>query len=786
MTTASNYPDSFDNAGNLFVVFDDMRVRLAEDYNPGDTAITVLGDETVMRRFNNTGVITLTEQCSDPESRALSLSYTARTLTTFEGLAVLPGFTDVPKPKILTNVTQNVMAAHHNNVKDAVVAIQHFAGKKGEIAARPLEGTMEERVNYLRKIVLQPKAWFSVDKTVGLAPFTVTFTDKSFRLGTDGTSISVTSVWDFGDNTSNISLISDINVSSIVPSTISNVSVIEVGPGNTITKTYNQPGLYTVKLTVTNDFGTDSVAFEDLISARYPAPEEAVVTFLAKSNQIITRAGVPATGPYTVTPIIRAPINSVIDMGIPSGENPGNPGYTYAGEKLGPGGSPIDMIQTYTWSLSDDVPHSNSPATRAVFSVGGNYDLVLRCDTEFGSYRITSYEGAFDIVERYSLWLWLYSSDTPSTTRTASVSEFGLLSETFKALVSPVALNVDQSFLVDSISNPVPNQTQQQREFHRNTGFSPATSTASGNGGSCLLWWASGRAPAGSKLGEQVFSSQFTGFTQVYSAGFTGLMRPWNWVSMASTKKAYFILGQDRTNTVPASFTSPTYQAKDAVSLADYSVASPAVVLGPTNYKNGANELTNNEVAYDNDPTHVTPDPETRTVYGESLQGNMSVYRSCWNGDAGYFLRNEGAGVFFRIKSFYKTSGNTGEPFLDIRKLPDMPGAARTEGQLVSLSTGVFFFNNSGGISAYNPITGVWGTGGPGVNSASFRSLQDTTKSEFDSTDQTLLAASDGDKLAYLSFDYSNRAFIRFNEVDTTFSSVTSRPSGSQWNMGIF
>jgi hypothetical protein len=164
----------------------------------------------------------------------------------------------------------------------------------------------------------------------------------------------------------------------------------------------------------------------------------------------------------------------------------------------------------------------------------------------------------------------------------------------------------------------------------------------------------------------------------------------------------------------------------------------------------------------------------------------MSVYRSCWKDDAGFFLRNQGTGTFFRIKSFYRTSGNTSEPFINIKKLPDMTGSSKVEGQLVALSTGVYFFSNSGAVAAYNPTTGVWGTGGPGVNSPAFKALQDSTVSGFDSESQTLLAASDGDKLAYLSFDYSAKAFIKFNETDTTFSSVTSRPSGDQWNMTIF
>ena len=119
----SLFPDAFDSNDNLYQVADALRVRLAEDYNPGDTSITVLGDETTMRRFSTTGVITLTDQCAPVDERAISFSYTSRTLTTFDGLILLSGFTDNAKPKNLTSVTQNVMADHHNVIKDAIINI---------------------------------------------------------------------------------------------------------------------------------------------------------------------------------------------------------------------------------------------------------------------------------------------------------------------------------------------------------------------------------------------------------------------------------------------------------------------------------------------------------------------------------------------------------------------------------------------------------------------------------------------------------------------------------------
>jgi len=192
-----------------------------------------------------------------------------------------------------------------------------------------------------------------------------------------------------------------------------------------------------------------------------------------------------------------------------------------------------------------------------------------------------------------------------------------------------------------------------------------------------------------------------------------------------------------------------------------------------SNYKNGAIELSSNTISFN---------------YRDSIESFFSVYRYAWHEDSGYILRNEG-GLFYRISSFYKTSGISGEPFVDIRKLSDMPGS-RVEGTLVSLSQGVYFFNNSGSVAAYGPSTGVWTSGGPGSTSSLFRSLQDTSKLGFDDATNTLISASDGDKIAFLSYDYSSKCFIKFNEADTTFKSITNSPDRTgdtvQWQMYIF
>lgn len=771
--TSSNFPKNFDSDDNLFLVHDSLRLTLAEDYNPGDKTITVDGDPDVFLKFPPTGIITLTEQCSPIDQRAISFYYGAKgAVNTFEKLELIPGFPDVVKPKRITHVTQNVMAQHHNYLKDAVIAIQRFLGVKGTTDAKPLGETIEGRINFLRKLVLTPKAWFSVNKTVGLIPLEVEFTEQAFRTG-DGS--DVTFIWDFGDQTcsaisiistisgisiisggSCISTLSTISVTSVVPISETNVSVIDID-GGTLRKTYTKAGKYSVKLTVKNKYGEDTITFEDLINARIPAPDEAVINFVPRSGQITTD-GLPTGGPYTTPPRIRAAANTFIDMEIPSGVNP-NTGRSYGGEEL-EDFSPVDPIVEYTWSLADDLEHQNLPTARAGYSIGGIYDLILRVDTHLGAYRITSYEDAIDIIERTNMWLWVYGVNQT----TVNAYEYGLLSETFKKSNAGFDVIRDNSFLTGTN-----NEAQAKREFERNTGFTIRGTTPSGSNGTAYLFWAGG----GTLASQKIKASEYNGFLDTYTDPNdfpVDIVRPWNWVFLSSGTKAYFFLGAD---TSPTPFTNTTEQSIGRLDLSSLTYGTDSVDI--SFYKNGANELI--------DMPSGTPGFDGG---GEPLYGRFAVYRSAWKDNVGYFLRNDNVGSFFKIKNFYRTEGTVVDPFLSIKKLPDMAGPVKVEGQLVALSNGVYFFNNSGSISAYNDSAGVWETGGPSSNSVSFRSIQDVTTSGFDNPANTLLATSDNDKIVYLSFDYSPNAFVKFNAQDLTFTNMGSRPTGTQWIMGVF
>ena len=365
------------------------------------------------------------------------------------------------------------------------------------------------------------------------------------------------------------------------------------------------------------------------------------------------------------------------------------------------------------------------------------------------------YDNAFDIVENYNLWMWVFSDAD-----TVHSYEYGLISQTFKAAGPSKTIARNHSFL-----NSLPNSAQQIFEFNRNVGFAPRSVVASGQGGTAMLYWAGGRQTGHPTTDETINALEFNGFNSTYTTR-SSITRQWNWLNLNSTSVSYFVFG-DVASRLP--FTSYTDINKSSYDLS--SLTSSSTPLIDINYFNGAGELQSNPTVYDSG--------------GSSTYGDYSVYRGCWKGNSGYFARNDGVGPFFRLKNFYRTEGFSSEPFLNIRKLQDIQGATKLEGQMTNLSTGVYVLNNTGSVSKFDDTALVWSTGGPGVNSLLYRSLQDTSAIGFDDPRNTLLVTSDNDKRAYISFDYSENAFLVFSEIDLTFKLLSPRPAGNQWLMGI-
>ncbi len=745
----TNFPNLLDNDDNLFLVHDSLRVRLVEDYKPGDTSIFIEGDEEIIARFPPTGIITLTEQCSEIDKRAISLYYGSRTNVSFDNLEVLPEFEDVIKSKKITNVTMNVLNKHHNHLKDALIAIETFLGISGQKDQAPFGETITGRINFLKDLVLQPRAWFNISNRKGLVPLTVKLKEDSFRKGDE----NITYTWEVKNNT-------ESSWTIIYP----DLDEEE----NLYSYTFSTPGLYDIRLTVKNKYGQDIVTFEKSINAKIEAPKEATINIIPKISQNY-KEGDPIGGPYVSYPKIRSSTNTFIEIEVPEGENPSDLNYSYSGELLDGSGNPIDPILEYTWKLGDELVHTNSNYTKASYSIGGYYDIILRVDTKLGSYRITKYENSIDIIENQNLWLFNLKNKNSTSGGTLETWEFGLLSETFKILGNQtISLDRNDSFL-DNYDDSVYDATTKERakkEFFKNVEFAQQGTLSSGDRGNSLLFWASG---GGVIEDQEIKVRKYNAFNDTYSSLSPINNRPWNWASLVSTDKVYFILGQYETSP-NSNFANPIRTDYDLAS----TTASSPITLNTSNFENGAEELLNHASYFNTD--------------GIPTNGYFAVYRTAWKDSTGYILRNSSVNEFFRISDFYKTNGNLSSPFNTITRLPDMSGLAKTEGELVSLSNGIFFFNNSGEISAWNDTSLSWETGRANSSSYSFRSLQDSNQSGFDNKSNSLLAASDGDKLAYLSYDYSTNTFIKFNSIDLTFSSAGNklRPNGYQLKIGIY
>jgi PKD repeat protein len=707
------YPDALDAHDNLHLVHDLLLVHLSSDYNPGDTSIKVSGDTS---GFPPSGILTMTEQSGDPSERAVTFSYSAVGVGEFTGIEVLDISPNVFKPAIKTKVTQNVVADHHNAIKDALISVQEFIGVKGTLDVRPFGETVEGRVNFLRKLVLKPRAWFRANRFIGIVPLTVEFIDLSFRSPTNY-------CWKFGDDTVSSISLSSVSCASIssLSSVLSVVSNPSTYPGGGVLKTYYTPGIFDVYLEVSNDFGSDILEIPGYITARLRAPEEAIIDF-EPDNATQSLVG----------DILKTRTDSIVSVFVSD-----------SGEQIG------DPIIEYIWNLQDDLVHDNSSTALASYSRGGIYNVILRANTNLGAYRITKFIDKIDVIEKTNLWLVTTPDTSDSVTKSFNAYEYGMLSGVFKTTGrTSVSVDRDPGTLGSGTLG-----TQRVGEFKRNCGLHIQGGFDSGDKGMASLYWASDV--------NNVKFRNYNGFSDFWSTPviLSTMSRVWNWVDFKAATRVYFVLGTD-----VGAPNYPTNQLKQSVSLATGSVSNDNFVL--SDYKNGAEDLITNSMNF--------------------VDGNFSVYRSCFNNGTGFLVRNEDNGVYFRFKQFYRTEGTVAEELAHIRKLTDIPGTIKTEGQLVALTDGVYLFNNTGEVVVWNNTAAVWQVGGPGIGSPAFRVLQDISVSGHDNASNTLLAAGDGDRRAYLSFDYSSKAFTKFNEASLTFTSAGPRPEGEQLVMSIF
>lgn len=691
MKNASNYPNQLDNDENLYLVYDALKIPLGADYYPGNNSVLADGD---ISKFPPSGIITLVDQHSSPKERAVSLHYGSRTNREFTDLNLLEDSIDSIKPKKLTYITLQAMANHREALKDAIISIENFLGKKHEVEDGPGGETIFGRLNFMKKILFAPKAWFEIEKSTGVAPFTARFTFAG--TGHVGPVGDVTYTWKFNDE---------------------EMQTTEA----TVEKVFLTPDNYTVSLTVKNEYGEDTVTFVDMIKVKGQAPDELPIKFLPLGNQIHID---------DLLPKIRTPINQPVLIEVQKPE-PKKMSSNLVNPKSN------DNISNYTWNLNDDLPHTNSNKTKAIYTVGGYYDAVVRTDTDLNSYRITTYENCIDVVEPTNLWIW--------TTDKQSIRshEFGLISEVLKTSKNSYSTRTNDSFIEND---------RQKFEFLRNNGCVKKDRLKSGDGGDCLLFWASGRNKEDSTTAEKIRFATYNGFADSYKVE-NPITRPWNWAALSSDRDVYFIFG------LPISEQMPTLSLTNKVKTT-YNIATDSAVNGSIeyrNFKNGAHELASN--------------PGVLNEKYDAPHGHYSAYRTAWKDSVGYILRNSSLGDHFSFQNFYKTEGTLGSPFNNLVKLPDMPGGDNKEGSLVTLNNGVYFFNNHGGTYCFNDSTLTWEL----VNSHN-----KVARNEL----YSLLASSDSESRAYINIE--NTAFFKFNEIDMSYVTFNHGYINNQWLMSVY
>jgi hypothetical protein len=129
-----NFPTSFDTDTTLYVAVNNRRTTLTSDINDSVTTIPVVATSG----FPTTGLISILTGSDITQTEAIS--YTGLTTTTFSGAGRGADGTDPQEHNSGDNVDHTVVAAHHNEPRGAILALEHFVGISGsEIFATTLQ-----------------------------------------------------------------------------------------------------------------------------------------------------------------------------------------------------------------------------------------------------------------------------------------------------------------------------------------------------------------------------------------------------------------------------------------------------------------------------------------------------------------------------------------------------------------------------------------------------------------------------------------------------------------------
>lgn len=121
-----NYPNSLDNDQSLYLAVNNTRTRLTSAIDEVTLTIPVI----TTSGFPTSGFITI---LSDPNdiTKAEAIRYTNTTSTTFIASARGAEGTPALSHRLADNVDLTIVASHHNELKDAIIALESFVGTQG-------------------------------------------------------------------------------------------------------------------------------------------------------------------------------------------------------------------------------------------------------------------------------------------------------------------------------------------------------------------------------------------------------------------------------------------------------------------------------------------------------------------------------------------------------------------------------------------------------------------------------------------------------------------------------
>jgi PKD repeat protein len=215
----SYFPETKDNWDSLYKATNNSETKLKQSLSFGGKTIIVDDNSG----FPPTGIIKIGPPAGESGNYEL-VYYQTKGQGFFKNLK--RGFAGTVQTTwgMGSYVSNSVVSEHHLAIRDAIMQIEKKLGTK----TNPEEGSLTQQINSLDVKYLSPKPIFRAFPTKGAPPLTVTF--QNFSLGN-----GIRWFWDFGDGTS-----------------------IDENP----THTYNNEGIYSVKLNMTIEEGGQAIAFK--------------------------------------------------------------------------------------------------------------------------------------------------------------------------------------------------------------------------------------------------------------------------------------------------------------------------------------------------------------------------------------------------------------------------------------------------------------------------------------------------------------------------------------------